>query len=278
MKRFVLLFQSRDTKGIVARVSDCILRQGGNIVTAHQHSTDPVGGDFFMRVEFLIDADVAREQVAAVFAGIAQEFGAQVSVFDKADVLRMGIFVSKPGHCLVDLLYLWRAGELNVSIPFVASNFEGHREIVEQFRVPFFYVPATRNDTREEELLAAAKGSDFLLLARYMQLLSPAFLKAYGKDIINIHHGFLPSFKGPHPYQQALDNGVKVIGATAHFATVALDEGPIIAQSVERVTHEDDLSSLIRKGRDLEKHALAEAVFKYVDYRIIRCGATTIVF
>jgi formyltetrahydrofolate deformylase len=280
MQTFILLFQCRDQKGIVARISQFILEHGGNIITADQHSTDPEGGHFFMRVEFLADEKQHNKSyLNKDFAAIASRFDAAWNLYSKNDTLRMGILVSRADHCLIDLLYLWRSKELRVEMPFVASNYEGHRELVEQFKVPFYFIPANKLNRREDEFLALARdNSDFLVLARYMLVLSDKFLKQYGKDIINIHHGFLPSFKGADPYRQALEKGVKVIGATAHFVNEQLDEGPIISQQVERVSHRDDYESLVRKGKDLEKLALSDAIRSYLDYRIIRYRDTTIVF
>lgn len=277
---FVLLFRCEDKKGIVARISDFIYKQGGNIVALDQHSTDPEGGYFFMRIEFVPGTERSdRRVLESGFDDIAADFSAGYQLYSKAEPLRMGIFVSRPDHCLLDLLYLWQAGELKVKIPFVLSNFQEHRELVERYNIPFYFVTATKNERRENELLSYAKDTtDFLVLARYMQVLSAKFLEDYAKDIINIHHGFLPSFKGPNPYKQALDKGVKVIGATAHFVTEDLDDGPIIAQAVAEVSHKDDLLSLKRKGRNLEKNALSAAVLSYTDYRVIRHNDTTIVF
>jgi len=277
---FILLLQCRDKKGIVAGVSQFILEHDGNIITADQHTTDPEGGYFFMRVEFMADEKrYNRASLSENFAGVAQAFEAEWAIYNKNDTLRMGIMVSEPGHCLIDILYLWRSRELGVEIPFVASNYEGHRGLVEQFKLPFYFIPANKINRREEEFLALAKdNTDFLVLARYMLVLSGKFLKQYPGDIINIHHGFLPSFKGADPYRQALDKGVKVIGATAHFVTEQLDEGPIISQQVEHVSHKDSYDSLVRKGRNLEKLALADALRSYLDYRIIRHRDTTIVF
>ncbi len=280
MRTLVLLFQCRDQLGIVAKISDFILKHGGNIVTADQHSTDPQGGYFFIRIEFILDKDqYSKKDLIAAFAPIAQDFGADWNLYDLAENLRMGIFVSEADHCLVDLLYLWNAGELKVKIPFVLSNDEKHRKVVASYNIPFYYVPADKDNRREAELLAYAFAStDFLVLARYMLVLSPDFLKKYNKDIINIHHGFLPFFKGADPAGKALKEGVKVIGATAHFVKDELDEGPIIAQEVQNVSHQDSRDDLIRKGKNLEKRALASAVSSYVDYRIIKHENKTIVF
>ncbi len=280
MRTFVLLFQCRDQLGIVAKISDFILKHGGNIVTADQHSTDPQGGYFFIRIEFILDDDrYSKKELSSAFVAIGKEFNAEWSFYDKSENLRMGIFVSEPDHCLVDLLYLWSAGELKVKIPFVLSNCEKHRKVVAAYNIPFHYVPADKDNRRESEILSYAQNfTDFLVLARYMLVLSPEFLQKYSKDIINIHHGFLPFFKGVDPASIALKEGVKVIGATAHFVNNELDEGPIIAQEVENVSHKDSRQDLVRKGKNLEKKALASAVSSYIDYRVIKHENKTIVF
>ncbi|MDD5108103.1 MAG: formyltetrahydrofolate deformylase [Candidatus Omnitrophica bacterium] len=280
MRKFVLLFQCQDRLGIVAKISDFILKHGGNIITADQHSTDPEGGYFFIRIEFILDQDqYSRKDLSEAFVAVAKEFNADWNFYDLAETLRMGIFVSELDHCLVDLLYLWISGELNVKIPFVLSNYEKHRKVVTAYNIPFYYVPADKNNRREQELLSyASSATDFLVLARYMLVLSPDFLKKYNKDIINIHHGFLPFFKGADPAAEALKEGVKVIGSTAHFVNNELDEGPIIAQEVEHVSHKDNHQALVRKGKNLEKKALASAVYSYIDYRIIKHENKTIVF
>jgi formyltetrahydrofolate deformylase len=280
MKTHVLLWQCRDQKGIVAGVTEVIARHGGNIVTADQHSTDPDAGLFFMRVEFNLD-EMSPESGGFIedMQAVAARFGARQSICDKDVKLRMGILVSRHDHCLAELLYLWRSGDIGAQIPFVIGTCDGNRQLAAQYGVPFHYIPATREDPRESEILGIVSGkADFLVLARYMRILSGDFLRAFGKDVINIHHSFLPSFKGAHPYRQAFDQGVKVIGATAHFVTEALDEGPIITQMVESVSHRDTVDGLIRRGRNLEKRALAAAVAGYIDYRIIVAGNKTVIF
>lgn len=280
MNIYILLFQCRDQRGIVAKLADFLFKSGANIITADQYSTDPRGGYFFIRLEFIVDA--ASRSKSALEKGlgiIADKLGARFSLSDKHKPLRMGICVSKPGHCLAEILYLWRERELNVDIPFVISNFKGHRKFVGQYRIPFYFIPATKSNRRENALLkVVAKSTDFLVLSRYMLVLSKKFLSAYRKDIINIHHGFLPSFKGSSPYKQAFSSGVKVIGATCHFVTEKLDDGPIITQAVEHISHKDGLGDLVRKGRNLEKRALSDALRAYVDYRVIRHDNKTIVF
>jgi len=279
MKTYILLFQCRDRLGIVARLSDFIFKAGGNIITADQYSTDPEGGHFFIRLEFLTGLAVNKAGLEKGLCVIAGNFQAGFSLYEKEKPLRMGVCVSRPGHVLAEILYLWREKELNVEIPFVISNFECHREFVRQYKIPFYFIPASNSNRRETQILEKLSGkTDFLVLARYMLIFSKKFLNAYGKDIINIHHGFLPSFKGANPYKQALDNGVKVIGATAHFVTDKLDEGPIISQEVERVSHKDSLENLVRKGKNLEKRALIYAIQAYIDYRVIKHNNKTIVF
>lgn len=264
----------------MAKISEFIFKRGGNIITADQYSTDPKAGHFFIRLEFVIEGKLAqRPGLEKGLNLLARSFNAKFSLYDKRKALRMGILVSKPSHCLAEILYLWKEQELGLEIPFVISNFEGHRELVKQYKIPFHFVPATKNNRKESDLLKIiAQKSDFLVLSRYMLLLSGKFLDAYGKDIINIHHGFLPSFKGSNPYKQALSGGVKVIGATSHFVTEKLDTGPIIAQEVESVSHKDGLADLIRKGKNLEKKALVDAIRAYIDYRVIKYNNRTIVF
>lgn len=280
MRTFILLFQCRDQKGIVARISDFIFRHGGNIITADQFSTDPQDGYFFMRIEFFIkDCPFDRISLEKELSPIAKHFKAEYKVCDKEDTLRMGILVSKPDHCLAELLYLWKSKELRVQIPFVISNHREHEALVKQHKIPFHFIPADKENLKEPEILALAlKNSDFLVLARYMLILSESFLKKYNKDVINIHHSFLPSFKGANPYRQAFRGGVKVIGATAHFVNEKLDEGAIIAQMVEPVSHKDDVFALMRQGKNLEKRALARAILDYIDYRIFKHNNKTVIF
>lgn len=258
-------------------MSEFISRQGGNIINADQHSSNPEGGDFFIRLEFCHESSLAEMQEQ--FKPLAEKLSARFSFVDKNKPLRMGILASKEGHCLNDVLYHYQSGQFHVKIPFVISNHKNLEDLVSRYGIPFYHIPASSQDRREGEILKIVKEeSDFLVLARYMQILSPKFIEAYGRDIINIHHSFLPSFKGAAPYKQAFDRGVKVIGATAHFVTDDLDEGPIIEQVVSKVSHRDSVESLMRKGQNLEKQALAQAVHDYTEYRIIRYHHKTIVF
>lgn len=282
MTHTVLLIQCPDKKGIVARVSDFVFRHDANIINSDQHSTDPEGGRFFMRLEFGLDeAKVPRASFEKDWASVAQELGATWSIHYGTERMRMGILVSKQDHCLFDLLHRQRSGELNVDIPIVISNHKDCRELVERYGIPFHYVPfnAATQAEAEREMLALLRGAtDFAVLARYMRVLSDSFLTAYGRDVINIHHSFLPSFKGADPYRQAHERGVKIIGATAHFVTRDLDEGPIIEQMVDRIYYKDTIDDLRRKGRNLEKLALENAIQAYLEHRIILDANRTIVF
>ena len=282
MKHAILLIRCRDRKGIVSKVSDFIFRHDGNIINSDQYSTDPTGGEFFMRLEFWFDEAVAP--VAALegdWAEVGADMEAQWTLHYADRPLRMGILVSKYDHCLVDLLYRQRSGEIHVDIPMIVSNHADARSIAESYGIPFHHVPIKPETKIEGEraiLDLVRDTTDFLVMARYMQIVSDGFLAAYKKDIINIHHSFLPSFKGANPYRQAYDRGVKVIGATSHFVTPQLDEGPIIEQVVERVYYKDTLEDLKRKGRNLEQQALANAIRAYANHRVIRVGQKTVVF
>ncbi len=282
METAILLIQCPDTKGIVARISEFIFHHSANIIQSDQYSSDPVNGTFFMRVEFCFDPDsTSPEKIEVNFGNIAREIKAQWQIHYASTVMKMGILVSKQDHCLYDLLYRWRSGELKVEVPFVISNHDDVAPLVEHFGIKFYHFPVTKENKLQQEesiLQLAMQNSDFLVLARYMQILSPSFLKGYTKDIINIHHSFLPSFKGANPYRQAYNRGVKVIGATAHYVTEDLDEGPIIEQVVERVSHRDNEESMKKKGKNLEKLALANAIGLYSEHRIIRYQNKTVVF
>lgn len=282
MDRAVLLIQCPDRKGIVAKVSSYVFKSDGNIVNSDQYSTDPEGGRFFMRVEFSFDEHArSRASLEADFAPLADELGATWEMHYASRVMRMGILVSKYDHCLFELLYRHRSGDLHVDIPFVISNHPDARDLVERYDIPFHHVPVEKHRKEEAErrlLELLTPGTDFVVLARYMQILTPVFIDGYPRDVINIHHSFLPSFKGANPYQQAYDRGVKLIGATAHYVTLELDEGPIIAQAVERVSHRDNVEDLKRKGKNLEKTALVNAIHAHIEHRVIRYRNKTIVF
>ena len=281
MATAVLLLTCADRPGIVAAVAEFVLRYGGNIVHAEQH-TDRDAAVFFQRVEFELDGfGLARDEITPAFAPLAQRFAMESQLTFSDTRPRLALFVSKQGHCLYDLLARWRMGELPVDVAMVISNHPDHHLAAESFSVPFHHLPvAARNpDTELEALhLLEEAGVDLVVLARYMQILSGPFVERLPHRIINIHHSFLPAFVGAHPYRQAAKRGVKLIGATAHYVTSALDEGPIIDQDVVRVSHRDDVDRLAQKGRDLEAIVLARAVRAHVEGRVLVYGNRTVVF
>jgi len=277
--RAVLLLQCTDRPGIVAAVGAYVAGLGGNVVEADQHS-DPAAGLFLQRVEFDVDATV--DAVRDGFAPIAERFAMEWSLHDLAARARVAVLASRQGHCLGDLLVRNALGELNCEFVLVASNHDTHAALVERFGVAFCHLPA-RDDAREEQERALGAvldqaAPDVVVLARYMRVLPPWLTEQWTERMINIHHSFLPSFAGARPYAQAHERGVKVIGATAHYVTADLDEGPIIAQQVLPVSHRDDPSRLERRGRDLEAVVLAEAVRLHLEHRVIVYGRRTAVF
>jgi formyltetrahydrofolate deformylase len=280
--RCVLLLSCQDQQGIVAAVAGFIAEHGGNIVHAEQH-TDFEERIFFQRVEFeLAGLSIARNEIAVEFQSIARRFAMTVNTCFTDDVQRVGVLVSKDAHCLQDLLYRWRSGELAAEVPVVISNHPDHAELAEFHGAKYVHLPVTEGGaaSQEAEILACLKehGIDLVVLARYMRILGADVVGKYRNRIINIHHSFLPAFAGAKPYHQANQRGVKIIGATAHYATEALDEGPIIEQDVVRVTHRDAVSDLIRKGRDLEKLVLARAVRAHLEHRVLPYANRTVVF
>jgi formyltetrahydrofolate deformylase len=278
-----LIVHGSDKPGIVAAVSAMITRVGGNIVAFDQYSDDPVGGAYFQRVVFhrpgfAADRPAIEADVAATLAGFDLEW----SLTDQSVPKRMAILASKQDHCLLDLLWRHRRGDLPVTIPMVISNHTTSAEDVRSFGVPFFHVPSTPGPDKSEseaKILALLQGNvDFIVLARYMQILSPDFLERIGVPVINIHHSFLPAFIGAEPYKKAKERGVKLIGATSHYVTTDLDEGPIIEQDTIRVTHGDTVAELVRRGSDVERQVLSRAVLWHAQDRVIRHGNHTIVF
>ena len=277
--RAVLLLQCPDRPGIVAAVGAYVADAGGNVVEADQHS-DPAAGLFLQRVEFDVDATIDR--VRDGFAPIAEGFAMDWSLHDLATRSRVAVLASRQGHCLGDLLLRNALGELNADFVLVASNHDTHAALVERFGIPFRHLPA-RDGAREEQeralgALLDETAPDVVVLARYMRVLPAWLTDRWTERMINIHHSFLPSFAGARPYAQAHERGVKVIGATAHYVTADLDEGPIIAQQVLPVSHRDDPSRLERRGRDLEAVVLAEAVRLHLEHRVIVYGRRTAVF
>jgi formyltetrahydrofolate deformylase len=277
-----LLLSCPDQQGIVAEVAGFLARHGGNIVDAEQH-TDADEGVFFQRVEFeLAGFDLDRDAIAPAFAPVAERFGMRADVRFSDPPARVGILASKQPHCLYDLLTRWRTGELAIDVPVVISNHPDHADAAAWFGVEFHHLPVTPEtkpaQEAEVQAILRAHAVDLVVLARYMQILSPSFTDAWPNRIVNIHHSFLPAFIGARPYHQAHDRGVKIIGVTAHYATADLDEGPIIAQDVMPVTHRDDVADLVRKGRDLEVTVLARAVRAHVEHRVLVYGHKTVVF
>jgi formyltetrahydrofolate deformylase len=278
-----LLISCQDRPGIVAAVSQFLYTHGANILESQQHSSDPTGGRFFMRmVFFLEDLDITRTQFERAFQEVvASKFEMEWRVSYADQKKRMAIMVSKYDHCLLELLWRWRSEELRVDIPFVLSNHEELRSTVEGLGLAYHFVPITKETKEEQEAktLELLRGQvDFIVLARYMQILSSEFIRHYPSQIINIHHSFLPAFVGAHPYKHAYERGVKLIGATGHYVTEELDQGPIIEQDVRRVSHRDSVQDLIAVGREIERAVLARAVAAHVEDRVIAFENKTIVF
>ncbi len=278
-----LLITCPDRPGIVAAVTTFLFQHGANITELDQHSTDPSGGKFFMRLEFHTPGlDLPRPTLLQAFGdNVARRFAMDWRIAFAADKPCMAVLVSRHDHALLELLWRWQRGELRVDIPLVVSNHPDLRSAVESFGVRFEHVPSTRELQREAEahMLELLKDrADFLVLARYMRVLSGAFVAHWQEQIINIHHSFLPAFAGAAPYLQAYRHGVKVIGATAHYVTAELDQGPIIEQDVVRVSHRHEVEDLKQLGRDLERQVLARAVRWHVEDRIIVDGNKTVVF
>jgi formyltetrahydrofolate deformylase len=282
MKTAVLLISCIDKIGIVFKISGFLTEQNCNIIQSDQYTTNHEGGHFFIRVEFAYDdSQLSKEVLIERFKKLGNELDAKWELHFNDAKKRVGILVSRYEHCLLDILHRYKIGEFNIKIPFIVSNHEDLGEIAKFYGIDFHYLPINKESRLEQEkrLLNLAKDkTDFLVLARYMQVLSSNFLAEYGKKVINIHHSFLPSFKGSNPYKQAWERGVKIIGATAHYATANLDEGPIIAQQVAKASHKDNIADLTRIGRDIEKLVLAEALRAQIENRIIQFGNKTIVF
>jgi formyltetrahydrofolate deformylase len=278
-----LLVSCVDRPGIIAAISRFLAERGANIVHSDQHTTDPEGGSFFMRTEFHLDGleDRADEIERAFAEEVAEPFGMDWQMRYASRRKRIGILVSRYDHCLAELLWRWRRGELYADIPLVVSNHAEMEREAARFDVRFEHIPVTR-DTKpaaERALLELLGGSfDLIVLARYMQILSPTFLAAARTPIINIHHSFLPAFAGANPYARAYERGVKIIGATAHYVTEELDAGPIIEQDVARVTHRENVAALEQAGADLERIVLLRAVRWHVEDRVLVHGNRTIVF
>jgi len=276
----VLLIDCPDRKGLVAAVASLLYGYGANITHADQHQ-DHEAGLFFMRVEWALEGfDLSAFR--AEFQTTAAELQMHWRLNLMSEVPRIAIFVSQYVHCLVDILYRQQAGELHCSIPLIVSNHHNAEALAHFYGVEFRHIPVTAEAKKEAEdeqrRLLSAESIDLIVLARYMQILSPEFVEEYPVRIINVHHSFLPAFIGARPYHAAFQRGVKLIGATSHYVTAALDDGPIIEQDVVRISHRDQVEDLIKKGQDMEKSVLSRSVMWHLEHRILCYGNKTVVF
>ena len=285
MVTHVLLLSCPDRFGVVAATAEFIAGQHGNIIHAEQYVKGGVGADgsvFFQRIEFELTNDRSAADFLAAFQAVADRFAMNVDLRDNSVPIPTAIMCSKQPHCLYDLLTRWRSGEMPMDLRVVISNHPDHRDIVEHMGLPFVHLPVTE-DTKpeqEREVLAtlAEHGVELTVMARYMQILSDNFVSQHPMRIINIHHSFLPAFVGANPYRQAHERGVKLIGATAHYATADLDEGPIIAQDTAHVTHRENVQQLTARGRDVETLVLSRAVRAHLEHKVAVHGHRTIVY
>lgn len=277
-----MLISCPDRPGIVAAVSQFLYEHGANIVQSDQYSMDPGGGMFFIRFEFdLSDLEKELPVLQEDFARVADRFEMKWHTFRASRRKRLAVFVSKEDHCLLELLWQWQAGDLDADISMVISNHPDMRELVESFGIPYLHIPVTpdtKAEAEKQQLEAVVGKADLIVLARYMQIITPKFIEQFPNRIINIHHSFLPAFVGGKPYQQAYQRGVKIIGATAHYVTEELDGGPIIEQDVQRVSHRDNVEDLKRIGRTIERVVLARGVKWHVEDRILVHQNKTVVF
>ncbi|ACK68486.1 formyltetrahydrofolate deformylase [Gloeothece citriformis PCC 7424] len=276
-----LLISCPDQKGLVAKIANFIYSNGGNIIHADQH-TDFSAGLFLTRLEWQLDGfNLPKPMIEPAFAAIAKPLDAVWSLHFSDVTPRIAIWVTKQNHCLLDLLWRQQAKEIAAEIPLMISNHKQLQPIAEQFGIDFHHIPITKETKLEQEAkqleLLRHYNIDLVVLAKYMQILSPEFVEKF-PHVINIHHSFLPAFPGANPYQRAYERGVKIIGATAHYVTADLDEGPIIEQDVERISHRDTVGDLIRKGKDLERMVLARAVRLHLQNRVLVYENKTVVF
>lgn len=281
-EKYFLNLSCRNRPGIVAAVARCLFEGGANIQEAHQHDDDETGM-FFARIGFNFVSDGSLDQLRASFESVGAEFGMTWFMRSISEPLRVLVLVSRFDHCLADILYRWRIGELNMIVSGVVSNYPLETYVHHDFDgIPFDYLPITPDTKAEQEAqllrIIEDREVDLVILARYMQILSQDLAEKLAGRCINIHHSFLPGFKGAKPYHQAYERGVKLIGATAHYVTADLDEGPIIEQDVERVSHQDTPEALVRKGRDIERRVLSRALAWHLDGRVILNGRKTVVF
>ncbi|MFB8787649.1 MAG: formyltetrahydrofolate deformylase [Potamolinea sp.] len=277
-----LLVSCPDQRGLVAKIANFIYANGGNIIHADQH-TDFAAGLFLTRIEWQLKGfNLPRDLIGPAFNAIAQPLQASWQLHFSDTVPKIAIWVSKQDHCLFDLLWRHKAKEFSAEIPLIISNHPNLGNVAEQFGIDYHCLPITKENKQEQEAkqleLLQQYNIDLVVLAKYMQVLSADFISQFPKSIINIHHSFLPAFVGASPYHQAYERGVKIIGATAHYVTADLDAGPIIEQDVVRVSHRDEVTDLIRKGKDLERMVLARAVRSHLQNRVLVYGNRTVVF
>jgi formyltetrahydrofolate deformylase len=276
-----LLISCPDQRGLVAKIANFIYANGGNIIHADQH-TDFAAGLFLTRIEWQLDGfNLPRELIGPAFNAIAQPLKANWELHFSDTVPRIALWVSKQDHCLYDLIWRHRAKEFAAEIPLIISNHPDLKVVAEQFKIDYHHIPISKDNKAEQEVkqleLLRQYNIDLVVLAKYMQIVSADFIAKF-PQIINIHHSFLPAFVGANPYHRAFERGVKIIGATAHYATADLDAGPIIEQDVVRVSHRDEVDDLIRKGKDLERVVLARAVRLHLQNRVLVYGNRTVVF
>ncbi len=278
----ILLWSCPDKKGLVSRISGFLYERGGNIIDLDEH-VDRNEQMFFLRVAWdMKEFSVPPEKLHDAIHPLAKEYGARWTIRLNSRKRRLAVFVSKLGHCLQEILWRHGLGEFDAEIPLIVSNHSDLRPLAERYGIPFHFFPLGKQDKTEVEekqlSLLASEQIDTIILARYMQILSPAFVRKYPEKIVNIHHSFLPAFAGANPYKQAFERGVKIIGATCHYVTDVLDDGPIIEQDIVRISHRDSLDDLIRKGRDLERLVLARGVRLHLEDRVLVHGRKTVVF
>lgn len=281
MTKYVLTVSCNSTRGIVAAISGFLTDHGCNITDSAQFD-DPETGKFFMRVSFVSEEGATLDALQADFTPVASPFGMDYAFHDEAVKMKVVIMVSRFGHCLNDLLYRWRIGALPIDIVAVISNHTEYQKVVENHDLPFHHIPVTKENkpVAEGEIMDVVRdtGAELIVLARYMQILSDEMCQKMSGRIINIHHSFLPSFKGANPYKQAFQRGVKLIGATAHYVTADLDEGPIIEQDIVRITHAQSAADYVSLGRDVEAQVFARAIHAHIHHRVFQNGNKTIVF
>ncbi len=282
MNDAILLISSKDQRGITATVSDFVFKHKGNIIHADQH-IDEQSNTFFMRIQWSLDGfSLKKDQINKAFLPVAKKFKMNWALYFSDERVRTAVFVSQHLHCLYDLLYRYKTGELQCVIPVIISNHPDARQMSENFGIEYVETPMTektksKQEKKQLDILSKHK-IDLVILARYHQILSPDFVKQYSNQMINIHHSFLPAFPGPNPYARAYKKGVKIIGATSHYVTEHLDEGPIIEHDTVRISHRDSLDELKRKGSDLERMVLNRAVRWHIERKVLCYNNKTVIF